>query len=126
MTEEAHGQSPFGLILRSMVERIPGAIGAIFADWEGEAIDQFAHVPAIEIKLIGAHWGVVLQQVAERLRKVGAGSISELLVDCRDAVVLIVPVTDRYFVVLEASRTVHLGTARREVERSARTLLGEM
>jgi predicted regulator of Ras-like GTPase activity (Roadblock/LC7/MglB family) len=126
MTEEAPSRSPFGLILQAMVERIPGAIGAIFADWEGEAIDQFAHLPAIEIKLIGAHWGVVLQQVAERLHKIGAGPVAELVVDCQEAVILVVPVTERYFVVLEASRAVHLGTARREVERSAHTLLGEV
>ncbi len=118
--------SSFATILKSLVDRVPGAIGAIFADWEGEAVDQFAHVPALEIQLAGAHWGIVRQLASQHLRAAGAGDVEEMWIDCEGGLVLLRRVTDRCYVVLTTRRGVHLGTARRELERGAMTLLGEM
>ena len=118
--------SSFAEILKAMVERVPGAVGAIFADWEGEAVDQFAHVPTLEIQLVGAHWGVVLALATRTLERAGAGGIEEMWIEGERALVLVRRVTERYYVVLTASRAAHLGQARRELEHGARTLLGEM
>ena len=118
--------SAFGDILRELVERVPGAVGAVFADWEGEPVDQFAHIPALDIQLVGAHWGVVWSQAAQRLGRHGIGAIEELLIEGDRATVLVRSVTDGYFVVLATRRDAHLGTARRELLRGAQTLLGEM
>ncbi len=120
--------SAFAHILKKMVERVPGALGAIFADWDGEAVDQFAHVSVstMEIKLAGAHWGVVLALATARLREAGAGAVDEMWIEGERALVLVRRVTDQYFVVLAVRRGAHLGTARRELELGARTLLGEM
>jgi predicted regulator of Ras-like GTPase activity (Roadblock/LC7/MglB family) len=118
--------SAFGDILQAMVERVPGAIGAVFADWEGEPVDQFAHIPPLDIQLVGAHWGVVWSQSSTRLLRRGLGAVDELIIEGERAIVLVRSVTDRYFVVLATKREAHLATARRELERGARTLLGEM
>jgi predicted regulator of Ras-like GTPase activity (Roadblock/LC7/MglB family) len=118
--------SAFGQILESMVKRVPGAVGAVFADWEGEPVDQFAHIPPLDIQLVGAHWGVVWSQANERLGKHGLGAVEELLIEGERATVLVRSVTDRYFVVLATRRDAHLGTARRELMVGAETLRGEM
>ncbi len=118
--------SAFGDILRAMVERVPGAVGAVFADWEGEPVDQFAHIPPLDIQLVGAHWGVVWSQASQRLARHGLGAVEELLIEGERATVLVRSVTDRYFVVLATRRDAHLGTARRELARGAETLRGEM
>ena len=118
--------SAFADILKSIVESVPGALGAIFADWEGEMVDQFAHIPPIDIQLVGAHWGVVLNQTARSTAVCGFGQVKELLIEGERGMVLIRCVTDRYYVVLTAKSEVHLATARRELERGAATLLGEM
>jgi predicted regulator of Ras-like GTPase activity (Roadblock/LC7/MglB family) len=118
--------SAFGDILEAMVRRVPGAIGAVFADWEGEPVDQFAHIPPLDIQLVGAHWGVVWSQTAERLGRHGLGGVEELLIEGERAIVLVRSVTERYFVVLATHHEVHLGRARRELERGAHTLRGEM
>ena len=49
--------SAFGAILEEMVRRVPGAVGAVFADWEGEPVDQFAHIPPLDIQLVGRALG---------------------------------------------------------------------
>jgi predicted regulator of Ras-like GTPase activity (Roadblock/LC7/MglB family) len=118
--------SAFGDILQSIVERVPGAIGAVFADWDGEPVDQFAHIPPLDIQLVGAHWGVVWSQATARLAGHGLGSVEELVIEGERAVVLVRAVTTQYFVVLAIKRDAHLATARRELARGAQTLLGEM
>jgi predicted regulator of Ras-like GTPase activity (Roadblock/LC7/MglB family) len=120
-------RSAFGEILEGMVQRVPGAVGAVFADWEGESIDYFAHVPPMEIRLAGAHWGVVLGHAGEASARLGGGTVEEIVVVCAEAYVLVRTVGDHYFVVLQGRRgPLHLGLARRELERGVRSLLGEM
>jgi predicted regulator of Ras-like GTPase activity (Roadblock/LC7/MglB family) len=68
----------------------------------------------------------VLAQATARLGRTGVGRVHEILVETAHALVLIRAVTDKYYVVLAAKKSVHLATARRELERSAQTLLGEM
>jgi predicted regulator of Ras-like GTPase activity (Roadblock/LC7/MglB family) len=118
--------STFGAILQELVERVPGAVGAVFSDWEGEPVDQFAHIPPLDIQLVGAHWGVVWNQASRRLLAHGLGEVEELLIEGERAIVLVRSVAEGYFVVLATKRDAHLATARRELERGARTLLGEM
>lgn len=116
----------FAAILKSMVDRVPGALGAIFADWEGEMVDQFAHVPPLEIQLAGAHWGVVLNQTSMVTSHLGWGGVNELCIEGERGLALIRRVTEGYFVVLAAKKDVHLATALRELERGAVTLRSEM
>ncbi len=118
--------SSFGEILQGMVERVPGAVGAVFTDWEGEPVDQFAHIPPLDIQLVGAHWGVVFLQAGQRLGRHGLGGVHELVIEGERAIVLVRSVTDRYFVVLATRRDTHLGTALRELGRVAERLRGEM
>jgi len=118
--------SAFGEILKGMVERVPGAVGAVFADWEGEPVDQFAHVPPLDIQIVGAQWGVVFNTAAERLARSGAGAVDELWVEGTSACVFVRRVTQQYYVVLATRRSVHLATALRELQRTAAQLEGEM
>lgn len=118
--------SAFGEILKAMVERVPGAVGAVFADWEGEPVDQFAHIEPLDIQLVGAHWGVVWSQASARLGRHGLGAIEELLIEGERATVLVRLVCEGYFVVLATKREAHLATAMRELERGAATLRSEM
>jgi predicted regulator of Ras-like GTPase activity (Roadblock/LC7/MglB family) len=118
--------STFGDILEEMVRRVPGAVGAVFSDWDGEPVDQFAHIAPLDIQLVGAHWGVVWWQTAQCLGKHDLGAVEELLIEGERAMVVVRMVTDQYFVVLATKRDAHLATALRELERAAVTLRGEM
>ena len=115
--------SAFADILKAVIDRVPGATGAVFVDWEGEAVDQFTELAPLDMQLIGAHMSVVFVLANDRLAELGVG---ELWIETDTALVLVRRVTDRYSVVLTAKRDAHLATAQRELERGARTLLGEM
>src|SRR5207247_2080722 len=62
-------------ILRAMVERVPGALGASFVDWEGEAVETFStNVPRLDIQIIGAQWGVVWTQLQKSFQRAHLGT----------------------------------------------------
>ncbi len=117
----------FGDILQGMVERIPGALGAIFVDWEGESVETFSFdMPTLDLQIIGAQWGVVWTEIQKSLARAGLGGPVELVVDGERGAVLVHQVTEQYFVVLAAKRDTHLATAQRELARSAASLRAEM
>jgi predicted regulator of Ras-like GTPase activity (Roadblock/LC7/MglB family) len=122
---ELDAEGPFSSILRELVARVPGAMGAILADAEGEAVDQFAHRPTLEIRLIGAHWGVVLSQIRQHLRPF-TGTMREVLIEGERSLTFIRPVDDDYFIVLETTRDAHLGNAFRELDRGVQRCRKEM
>src|SRR5713226_8667667 len=101
--------SALASILKTMVERVPGALGAVFADGDGEAVDEFALIAALEIKLVGAHFGVVLELFRAGLFRRGLGAVEEMLVETENLTILVHQVTDGYYVLLAAQATAPLG-----------------
>ncbi|HEX2568880.1 MAG TPA: hypothetical protein VH877_04915 [Polyangia bacterium] len=119
--------SGFTPILQELVERVPGAIGAIFVDWDGEAVSQFAtSLPELEIQIVGAQWGVVWTQTLKALRRAGLGGPVELMVDGTNGSVVVRQVTENYYVVLSLRRGTHLAKALSELDRGVAALRAEM
>jgi len=118
---------PFKPLLKTMLERVPGAQGAIVADWEGEAVDQFGVMDEFDLKIIGAHQGVILhnmQQVVDRLGD--DDQLKEVVITTERGQTLILPVTRDYFLVLTLNRTDVLGKALFEARRCIRALYQEI
>ena len=51
---------PFKVILKELVESTYGAIGAILADWEGEAVEQYCLTDTFQLKVTAAHKGIIV------------------------------------------------------------------
>jgi predicted regulator of Ras-like GTPase activity (Roadblock/LC7/MglB family) len=119
--------SSFTDILQRMVERVPGALGAIFADWDGEPVGTFApDIAALDIEIIGAQWGLVWTQVQKALARAKLGRPLELIVDGERGSALVREVSESYYVVLTTKRDCHLATAKRELDRGVDELKAEM
>ncbi|MBI5191102.1 MAG: roadblock/LC7 domain-containing protein [Nitrospirae bacterium] len=116
----------FKKILQETVEGLPGAVGAIFADWEGEAVEQFFPGPVDDIKLLGAHQGIILHLIAEAGGESGLGAAEVVLITLADAKVVVQPLKDGYFLVLLAERTCNGGLALRATGRAAEILREEI
>jgi predicted regulator of Ras-like GTPase activity (Roadblock/LC7/MglB family) len=131
-------ETPFTPILRQTVQDLPDAIGIVFADWEGEAVDRFdpragrpddgrAPVgPAVDLRLWGAHWGIILHLVESALRTFHYGDPFELILQHEDLDVLIRAVTDRYYLLLALRTGGPIGRALVALRRSAEALRAEM
>jgi predicted regulator of Ras-like GTPase activity (Roadblock/LC7/MglB family) len=102
---------PFKSLLTELVDSVPGARGAIVADWEGEAVDQVGPMDDYDLRLIGAHKGIILDNLRETMEKVGNEDLRELVISTRDTQTLILPITGEYFLVLTGCRRLVLGQA---------------
>ncbi len=118
--------TPFTPILRQAVERVPGAIGAIFADWDGEAVDHVATGPSEDMLVTGAHYGIVLNHVQSALHLFHFGEAEEMIVQHARVDLIVRAVRHGYYVLLAAHAGTHLAIARREVLAAASALAREM
>ena len=59
----------FQKILHELVTSTPGAIGALFLDWEGETVEMLGARPFDaddhDLKIVGAYQGIFLTQLRE-------------------------------------------------------------
>jgi hypothetical protein len=117
----------FTTILQRTVEAVPGAVGAIFAAWDGEAVDHWAaRMDRDEILFLAAHYGIVLNHVQSVLHLFHFGEAEEIILHHTHMDLLVRSVSDGYYVVLAVRGQSHLATALREVGAAAIALRREM
>jgi predicted regulator of Ras-like GTPase activity (Roadblock/LC7/MglB family) len=116
----------FADILRRAVEKVPGAVGAIFAAWDGEAVDSFARDERDDLLLVAAHYGVILGQVQAALHLSHFGEAEEMILQHQKLDLIVRAVDPQYYVVLAIGAGAHLATALRAVIAAASALRAEM
>ena len=117
---------PFKALLNSLIERVPGAQGAIIADWEGEAVDHVGVMDDYDLKVIGAHKGVILHNMREVVDRLGDDELKEIIITTEQAQTLVLPVTKDYYLVLTLDRSDVLGRALMEARRCIQALYQEI
>jgi len=96
---------PFKEVLGEIVRTTPGGIGAVLVDDEGEMIDIFTSEDNFQMKLIGAHHGIILTAVQQSLEDFGNGDVlCGLSIRSERYIFNIAPVQDGIFVVLVQDR----------------------
>lgn len=117
---------PFRTLLNDLIQRVPGAQGAIIADWEGEAVDQVGFMDDYELKVIGAHKGVILSNLREVVDRLGDDHLKEIVITTGQGQTLILPVTRDYYLVLTLDRGDMLGRALHEARRCSQAIYREI
>ncbi len=117
---------PFKPLLNLLIERVPGAQGAIVADWEGEAVAQVGIMDEYDLKVIGAHKGVILHSMREVVDRLGDDELKEIIITTKQAQTLVLPVTKDYYLVLTLDRSDVLGRALLEARRCIQALYQEI
>ena len=116
----------FKALLQELVSQVPGALGAILADWEGEAVDQSGCMDDYELKVIDAHKGIILHNLRDVVKRLGDDQLQELVITTAQAQTLVLPVTVDYFLVLTLERDAMLGRALFEARRCIQALQQEI
>ena len=92
---------PFKEALGEIVEAAGGGIGAILVDDEGESVDLVTRGDSFEIRLAGAHHGLLLSLLNETQKRIGNGDvIKEISVRSARFTYTIAPVQENLFIVL--------------------------
>jgi predicted regulator of Ras-like GTPase activity (Roadblock/LC7/MglB family) len=118
--------SIFREILKEVTTDLPGALGAIFVDWEGETVDEHSFIGDTNLRLVGAYWGIAYYQARALFRAKELGSPNEMILLFENQQVLIRRVTDEYLVVLALREGINLGRALHLLTRAEVRLRGEM
>lgn len=92
---------PFKKLLTRLLEDIPGAVGAIIIDWEGEAVDQVTRVDEYDIKILGAHSGIILGMIREVLTRIDSGELDEVVIRTEQNKIMMNPLTEDYLLILQ-------------------------
>ncbi|NIQ94253.1 MAG: roadblock/LC7 domain-containing protein [Desulfuromonadales bacterium] len=117
---------PFKRVLSHLLDQVPGAMGAILADWEGEMVDQVARMDDYELKVIGAYKGILLNLTRDALKRLRSASLEEMVITTDQVHTVVSPITDEYFVVLIVRREEILGRALFAIKRCVEELKTEI
>jgi predicted regulator of Ras-like GTPase activity (Roadblock/LC7/MglB family) len=117
---------PFKPLLQKLLERVPESSGAIIADWEGEGVAHVSRMDDFEIRVIGAHKGIILSNLRRMLGRLNWDQLQEVVITTDQGLTLVMPVTEDYFLVLTADRDVILGRALFEARRCVACLKDEI
>lgn len=114
--------------MKELVESTPGATGAIFVDWEGEAVDQYAvnEEDLYHLKVIGAHKGVMLNLIHDAQKAAEYEAVRSVAVRMENYNVLMAPVKDGYFVAMTMTHDTVMGKARYCLAKTLEALKKEM
>nr|WP_320050134.1 hypothetical protein [uncultured Desulfuromonas sp.] len=92
---------PFKHLLTPLVESDHGVSCVIIADWEGEAVDCFSCRSEIdELKIFGAHQGILLSHFRRCLDGQPCGAIEEIMIRTERADWFVFPITTEYYLAL--------------------------
>ena len=120
----------FARILREMVVSVPGGIGALFLDWEGETVALLSERPFEladdDLKIIGAYQGIFLTQLRALCGRIGAGAPSRFKLEYASARIFSCELPDGYFIVLVGDATTKEATAWQAMLRCRSELIAEM
>jgi len=106
-------------ILKGAVDGVPGATGAIFADWEGESVEHYFNGADDDIKLVGAYQGILLNLVKSAAENVGLGEVNEVMLVTEGAKVMARSLKDGYFLVMLLETGTNSGLAKRALRATA-------
>ena len=109
----------FQEILQRVVDGVPGAAGVIFADWEGESVECVSNWQDEDIKLLGAHHGIILNLAREVAENCAQGGINGMLVSSEVGRVVVQPVKEGYYLVMLLPPHGNVGVAFKKLREAA-------
>ena len=120
----------FQEILQELVMSTPGAIGALFLDWEGESVEMLGARPFDaddhDLKILGAYQGIFLTQLREICQRLDAGTPHRFKVEFASTKVLSCDLSEGYYLVLVVDATTNEGLAWQRLEWGRERLLEAM
>ena len=117
-------------ILRDVLERTHGAIGAVFLDSEGESVEVVTERPFEtddhDLRVIGAYAGIFLSQLRRIAEATDGGEIVRYKIDFAASRIFCSNLNDGYYLVLIVDAGAIEGIVWQAVERCRTALLREM
>ena len=120
----------FQKILYDLVQATPGAVGALFLDWEGETVEMLSARPFDaddhDLKILGAYQGIFLTHLLEICERSDTGKPHRFKVEFAATKVLSCDLADGYYLVLVVDSATNEGVAWQRLSWGREKLLAAM
>ena len=118
---------PFNYLLTNLLVDVPQAVGAIFVDPEGEAVEWVSrHNDPFDLKVEGAYHSIFMRQLEQLTTSVDAGPIDSFVIEGSRLVTLTQALPDGYYVVLVVDRSGSRALALHRLRRAAEVFAKEI
>jgi hypothetical protein len=118
---------PFNYLLTNLLVDVPRAVGAIFVDPEGEAVDWVTrHDDPFHLKVEGAYHSIFMRQLERLTMSVDVGPIHSIVLEGSRLVTLTQALPDGYYVVLVVDRWSSRAHALNRLRRAAEVIAHEI
>ena len=118
---------PFNYLLTNLLVDIPEAVGAIFLDDEGEAVECVTrHNDPFDLKVEGAYHSIFVRRISTITRENDSGSLRHYIIKGAALTSLTHTLPDGYYLVLILDRPALLGQAVLYLEHAAGILAREL
>ena len=97
---------PFHYLLTNLLVDVPQALGAIFVDPEGEAVELVTrHGDPFDLKVEGAYQGIFIRQLNSSIDGTEVGTLESFVIEGTELATLTHLLPDGYYVVLVVDRS---------------------
>jgi hypothetical protein len=119
---------PFHYLLTNLLVDVPEAVGAIFLDGEGEAVEWVSQSEGepYHLKVEGAHHAVIKRQLTAAVETQAIGRLGSYVFVGRHLATLTEILPHGYYVVLVVHRSGSLSRARYHLSRISRVIADEI
>lgn len=118
---------PFNYLLTNLLVDVPQALGAIFVDPEGEAVELVTrHGDPFDLKVEGAYHSIFLRQLDALTASANAGPIDSFVLEGTHLTTLTQALPDGYYVVLVVDRSASRAQALERLRRAAQVFADEI
>jgi len=118
---------PFNYLLTNLLVDVPQAVGAIFVDPEGEAVEWVTrHSDPFDLKVEGAYHSIFMRRLEELTTGSKVGPIDSLILEGSQLVTLTQALPDGYYVVLVVDRSGSQAQALHRLGRAAQVFAKEI
>jgi predicted regulator of Ras-like GTPase activity (Roadblock/LC7/MglB family) len=118
---------PFNYLLTNLLVDVPQAVGAIFVDPEGEAVEWVTrHNDPFDLKVEGAYHSIFARQLDQVATSVDAGQIDSFVLEGSRLVTLTQALPRGYYVVLVVDRSGSRAHALHRLRRAADVIAKEI
>lgn len=118
---------PFNYLLTNLLVDVPHAVGVIFLDDEGEAVDWVTrHDDPYELKVEGAYHSIFMRHMDRVARSIQAGRLDSYAIVGDRLVSLTQALPDGYYLVLVSDRTGPVAQALYHLRRTAEVIAREI
>ncbi|MDO8427366.1 MAG: roadblock/LC7 domain-containing protein [Deltaproteobacteria bacterium] len=115
----------FDLILKELTKNA-GAKGAVMLDSDGEIVASHADSPSLEIDLIGAHHGIVLDIIKDATSRSAFSGVRSVAISTVKSRLAISTLKEGYYLLVAMGRSAPMGKALFESRRAVERIEEEM